>query len=716
MKKPRLYYPFFIFIVMYTTFLPAQFADDVYDKYTSVGQLGLAVTNFGVLGNGWNQIDGRIQPSCMYKQKTEILREQVEHFSYAGLWIGGVVGGADRRVSTAIVDGVFESGEEGFEFFANSGVEIKSSISSTSLDSMAQYYSPFAVSHQDLIMDFKDYGVSPTDDYGIPNHIPLGIDIHLETYAWNFSFADAFVILNYTIKNSSNNTIKDIYAGLWIDPSVANMNYTNIYEPGGGFSWYDNLDGFDVSTDASGFRRNIAYQYDADGDDGWAESYIGVSLLGGTVPADYAKSYYSQWVWSSSNNTDYPLYSMPLMDFERYDDMKSNVPKGTGVDYTDEGYPSVPNSWLFLFSAGPFGSQPVNADSTSWELPPGDSCKVVLAIICAPWSGATGDSPQRRANLHVNNDWAQKAFDGEDANRNNILDDGEDQNEDGKITRYILPAPPPVPNIALQVDDQEVTVYWQNNAESFIDPISREQDFEGYHIYGARKTFAEVEKEFTLLSEFDIAHPDHLDIGYNTGFEFIRILNDLGEQDSVEIDGNYYHYKFVNRDVKNGWLNYYAVTAYDRGDPDTNLESLESSIYANRKYVYPGGKTTSDWTGMPSVYPNPYRGKATWDGFGSRGKQIWFQNLPEKAEIRIFSLAGDLVDVLDHDSDYIGSDIQNIDDRKNPQFSGGEHAWDLITRHDQATASGLYLFTVENLDNESSSYGEIKEGKFLIIK
>jgi hypothetical protein len=42
---------------------------------------------------------------------------------------------------------------------------------------------------------------------------------------------------------------------------------------------------------------------------------------------------------------------------------------------------------------------------------------------------------------------------------------------------------------------------------------------------------------------------------------------------------------------------------------------------------------------------------------------------------------------------------------------GGEHAWDMITMYDQATASGLYLFTVENQFS-----GEIKEGKFLLIK
>ena len=90
---------------------------------------------------------------------------------------------------------------------------------------------------------------------------------------------------------------------------------------------------------------------------------------------------------------------------------------------------------------------------------------------------------------------------------------------------------------------------------------------------------------------------------------------------------------------------------------------------------------------------------------------IWFRHLPAEAEIRIFSLAGDLVDIIQHDESYKGQDINNIDERKNPLMSGGEHAWDLITMYDQATASGLYLFTVEDKNS-----GKIKEGKFLIIK
>lgn len=681
---------------------------DVYDKYTSVGQLGLTVTNFGVLGNGWNKINGRIQPSCAYRQHSEILRENIEHFSFAGMWVGGLVHG-EKRVSTAIVDGVFESGVEGFEFFANSDLTIRSSISSTSQDSMAQYYSPFAQSHQDFLLKFKDYGAAPDDAVGIPNHIPLGIDIQLTSYAWNFSFADAFVILNYTIVNSSPDTIKDIYTGIWADVSVANMNYTSIYIPGGGFTWSDNLDGFDVSLDEAGYPRDIGYQYDADGDDGWAESYIGISPLGGAVPRKYLQSHYQQWVWTNSNNTDYPFYSMPLTDFERYDKMTSNVPKGLPDDpLYSNGYPNRPDSWLMLVSIGPLGSVPIAPDSSSWALPPGDTCTAAFTIVAGLWASATDNSAARRENLHINKDWAQKAYDGEDKNRNNQLDEGEDINLNGRLDRYILPEPPPVPNMTLKVDDQSVIIYWQNNAESFIDPISHEKDFEGYRVYGARKTDNGLEDEFSLLGEFDVAGND---IGYNSGLSPIQITNDEGEPDSVFIDGRYYQYKFENVGVKNGWLNYFTVTAFDRGDPASNLASLESTIYSNRKYVYPGVRADSSWSGSPSVYPNPYRGQAAWDGYSNREQMIWFQNLPTQAEIRIFTLAGDLVKTIKHDATYQGGDIRNIDHTKHPVLSGGEHAWDLISEYDQAIASGLYLFTVENLESH-----EIKEGKFLIIK
>ena len=686
-----------------------QTAEDEYDKYTSVGNLGLTITNYGILGNGWNRMeDGSIHPSYQYTQHTEIAREQIEHFSYCGLWVGGIVNG-QRRVSTAIVDGVFDAGDEGFELFANSPITIQSSISSTTQDSMAKYYSPYAVSHQDMITDFKDYGDSPGDNLGIQGHSPLGLDIHLESYAWNYSYADAFVILKYTFTNATEDTIQDIYAGIWADASVANFNYTDIYTPGGGFSWSDNLDGFDESEDGAGFERAIGYQYDANGDDGWTESYLGLSALGSNVPYNYLNTNYFQWVWTNSNNSDYPAYSMPLTDEERYDKMSSSVPKGSGPDYTSEGYPGSENSWLFLVSAGPIGSHH-NADTTSWTLGPGESCHIAFTVVCALWTpGIGGNSHAQREKLHVNYDWAQKAYDGEDKNRNNQLDEGEDGNSNGVIDRYILPAPPPSPNMEVVVESGKVTIYWQDGAESFLDPISQEADFEGYRIYGARKTANDDLGEFSLLLETDLKN----NVGYNTGFSTIQITDQFGEPDSLLVNDTYYQYKFENANIKDGWLNYYAVTAYDQGDPDANLESLESSIYSNRVYVFPGKAAAKEnnWVGEPTVYPNPFKGQALWDGYGSRSKMLWFRNLPKEAEIRIFSLAGDLVDIIQHEELYNGADIANIDAQKNPLMAGGEHAWDLITMHDQATASGLYLFTVEDKNS-----GQIKEGKFLIIK
>jgi hypothetical protein len=442
---------------------------DIYDVYTTESQLGLTITNYGLLGNGWNRMeDGSIHPSCQYKQHTDILREQVEHFSYAGLWVGGIVDG-QRRVSTSIVDGVFDAGDEGFEFFSMSGIDVMSEVSD-----------------QDIITGFKDFGEDASDPDGIPNHIPLGIQIELKGYSWDFSPVDPFVILEYEITNASTDNIQDMYAGMWVNANVANFNYTDIYTPGGGFSWSDNLDGFDESEDGAGFTRDIGYQYDANGDDGWAESYIGISALGSNVPYNYLNTNYFQWVWTNSNNSDYPAYSMPITDEERYDKMSSSVPKGSGPDYTSEGYPASENSWLFLTSIGPLGSQPQNADSTSWMLAPGESCHIAFTVVCALWTpGIGGNSHAQREKLHINYDWAQKAYDGEDINRNNQLDAGEDIVPNGVLDRYILPPHPP-DNLTVAWQYPTVNLYWDAPDESV----------DGYNIYKSQEQYG----EYSLLN------------------------------------------------------------------------------------------------------------------------------------------------------------------------------------------------------------------------
>ncbi|NQV50899.1 MAG: hypothetical protein HQ507_10390 [Candidatus Marinimicrobia bacterium] len=725
---------------------------DDYDNTTIVGEMGLTVTNFGILGEGWNNPD---QASCRYKQYgTE--REMVELMSYAGLWIGGipVIDGIEQlaRSSTAIVDGAFDSGEEGFEFTARSSsrdtIRTRSSISSRSDSPLAAYFSTEAISQQDLLADFDDFRfparidtikTSPTylDTLEImypPNHIPLGIKVHLESYAWSFSFMESFVILDYTITNRSDSVyvnlgdsvslveggwdLKNLFVGLWADASVNNMNFKSKWENGSGFSWYDNINSFERSYSNNGFPRNIGYQYDYDGDEGWSQAYFGLMALYGpnrrsTFYGDNQGdwfTYYNQWQWTDRNRL-VPEFDMPVNDTARYTKLSSSAfyDDAFRERYRDQKpWLDLPNSWMMLVSAGPFGTQ---SDGDGFVLPVGESINVVFAVIGAPWSHqGTNNDLARRQDLIQNADWAQKAFNGEDVNGNSVLDPGEDFDGDGVLDRYIVPEPPPSPSLAVVAEDQSVTLYWDNASESTIDPVSRKQDFAGYRIYGSAKTQGNSE-QYSLLAEFDLIGDE---FGYDTGFDLVRITDEFGLADSLEIKGHYYHYKWVNQGVQNGWpgKTVYAITAYDSGDEATGLESLESSRNENRISVIPGTPAPSHAQNNPvSVYPNPYRVSAKWDGGGQRDRLIWFRNLPENSLIRIFTLSGDLVEEIEHEGNsYTGGDVTRLP-AGNTVLSGGEHPWDLISKFDEPIATGMYVYSVENLNTNT-----VQIGKFLVIK
>jgi hypothetical protein len=211
----------------------------------------------------------------------------------------------------------------------------------------------------------------------------------------------------------------------------------------------------------------------------------------------------------------------------------------------------------------------------------------------------------------------------------------------------------------------------------------------------------------TLMAQFDM--DDSLAYGYNTGFESIRY--------DTTINGKSYRYRFVNENLLSGWPGkyFYAITSFDKGNPENNLPSLESSVFENLTYAITGKSVSKEEDRKIYVYPNPYKATALWDGSGSRDRLIWFANLPDRATIRIFTMAGDLVDEINHDAaTYNGRDISLLEKQtagRNMVFSGGEHAWDLISKNDQAIASGMYLFTVEDEQTK-----KVFRGKFLVIK
>lgn len=256
-----------------------------------------------------------------------------------------------------------------------------------------------------------------------------------------------------------------------------------------------------------------------------------------------------------------------------------------------------------------------------------------------------------------------------------------------KSKDYKVPSPPPKPPLRITIGNQRVNISWRPqpgdiNPETYVDPNrgdNEPQPFEGYRLY---KSSVSASGPWTLLGEFDI--PDN-DFGPNTGLE----------------------YEYSDVGLLNNFEYYYSVTAYSKPDPVTFFPSQESSITGNVKVVIPG-TPPPETVGEVAVVPNPYRGDIAYHEFnppwekpqGTRklwmeqDRRIQFINLPLNCEIKIYTLAGDLVNTIVHN---------------NPEK--GFEDWNLTSAVGQAISSGIYLFTVEDRVN-----GKIQVGKFVIIK
>jgi len=234
----------------------------------------------------------------------------------------------------------------------------------------------------------------------------------------------------------------------------------------------------------------------------------------------------------------------------------------------------------------------------------------------------------------------------------------------------------------------------------------------------------------------DVQGPDPeaewFSLGYNTGLDIL--LLDPDNPDSVltvpdENTGELttYKYKFVDYNVIDGIEYTYSVIAYDRGVPqevitfypsddgDTLYTQEVSSIPDPGEWgkinpfeilESPKGTTVHDPNflkvipGYPpednldkiTVVPNPYIVHSDYNETEYK-KKIRFTRLPETCTITIFTVSGEKVRELDHNS--------SVD---------GNTWWDLRSYNNQEIAPGLYIYVVE------TPGGESKIGKFAIVR
>jgi hypothetical protein len=575
------------------------------EKLTTAGNIRMTVNNLGMIGNAFRGSYNVLgYPSCEFPANSGI-----EHLFQGGMWIGCLINNSQVAVSSGAVDDAsgYSTGKGGFEFTAEVGASLKEQ--SSLIDN--PLYNPRAISHQDLIADFSDKNtVVPGTAIPISNHqFPLGADVHFEAYNYNFNFANYFVILNYTITNNSANTWDSVYIGYWKDGVVRNVNIT----PPGGSAFFNK--------GGNGYLDSlyIAYEFDATGDPGFTNSYVGLKFLGaedknGFAHPELRTNFVANYnAWQFQNSAD-PLYFSPTDDNQKYGKMTSGL--NNRPDWETIIRPTLrqANNRSHLMSVGPFR-----------QVAPGESVQIAFALVCAKkkedGNPNTADNDIQKDILVQNSKFAQTAYNGEDVNFNGILDPGEDRDGDGKITRFILPAPPDIPRSKMIAGENKIDLYWSNNAENSVDPISKKKDFEGYRIYKTTLGFdvsgtQDILTALKLVAEFDSAG-NHL---FNeTGFAAIRLADSLtfGETTSAG-DTIYYHYKYTFSNIQNGWQHAVAVTAFDQGDDVNNLQSLESSTLPTLKRVFPGMPVNNDFkNGDPFVYPNPYYASAAWEGIST---------------------------------------------------------------------------------------------------
>ena len=160
---------------------------------------------------------------------------------------------------------------------------------------------------------------------------------------------------------------------------------------------------------------------------------------------------------------------------------------------------------------------------------------------------------------------------------------------------YQFPPPPAKPSVTIVPGDSKVHLYWDRIAETTMDPVLLDYDFQGYKIYRATDSdFNDVRnitnaygivEDYSPIAQFDLI--DDIDSLFYPSYEIFQqsggLSFDLGNNTGLV-------HSYIDSNLINGRTYYYAVTAYDEGNPEHTFPS------ENTKYitVLPSGEIITD--------------------------------------------------------------------------------------------------------------------------
>ena len=259
------------------------------------------------------------------------------------------------------------------------------------------------------------------------------------------------------------------------------------------------------------------------------------------------------------------------------------------------------------------------------------------------------------------------------------------------------------------------------NPQGWHEPFT---DLNGDLVYNAPEAYADVNHN----GEYDEGEPFE-DVNFNRRWDVGETYTDENGNGNYDVAEDYTVYEYHIGPVRAHFPRWYAVTAWDFGDFQSGTAPLESARTGNALQLAPSGVPHR----RVGVVPNPYRfdqdytrsymansgpldapeSFLSWENQDDGDPEFWpqqdrrmdFINLPAKCLIRIYTISGDLVQILPH----------NVEGDQNYGWSADySESWNLNNRNFQLVSSGLYFYAVE--DQTEQGKGEIQTGKFVIVR
>jgi hypothetical protein len=332
----------------------------------NVGKLALTVTNYGTFGTAEGSFLQGAPSDCFTGAALvpcEFPKGSNTQYCYAAAFWIGAVKGEDTLVSVGADGwaGIREMQPYDLLTQPQDAMKTRSIIDPTS-----EGYE-LAVSEQDIIALYTD-----TFTTGVPglgqdvidgrNHRPLGIEISQRSYAWSYSYAEDFVLFDFTIRNNSNERLDNVYMGLYVDADVGEMGDNN--------KATDDVCGFlndipsppNYSGSCTDFRDTVYIAWIADNDGNFGAQTPVPHVTGMRIirtPAESLSVSFNWWISNSSPSIDFgPRERTKLRDL------------GTGGKGTPEGDRS---KYFFMRNAEHDYDQiytaSISVSDTLWEYP-----------------------------------------------------------------------------------------------------------------------------------------------------------------------------------------------------------------------------------------------------------------------------------------------------------------------------------------------------------